>query len=136
MRLRPLLVIGGLFAVIALAIVLSSCGSSSSTSPGPGGGGGAGPSFDLSFPATGASRTFTFAAGDTGTWGYQCSPHGSCCGMKGAVVVSATAVGESALVTVGSGNSLTFSPDTVRIKPGRTVRWVNASSATNHTATR
>lgn len=135
MRFRPLLVIGGLFAVIALVIVLSSCGSSSATSPSPGGGG-SGPSFDLSFPATSASRTFTFAAGDTGTWGYQCSPHGNCCGMKGAVVVSSTAAAESALVTVGSGNTLTFSPDTVRIKPGRTVRWVNASSATNHTATR
>lgn len=136
MRLRPLLVIGGLFAVITIAIFLSSCGGgSSSTSPGTGGGGGgSGPSFDLSFPATGASRSFTFAT--AGTWNYQCSPHGNCCGMTGSVVVNAGATEDSAVVTVGPGNSLSYSPATVTVKPGGTVRWVNASSATNHTVTR
>jgi plastocyanin len=136
MRLRPLLVIGGLFAVITIAIFLSSCGGgSSSTSPGTGGGGGgSGPSFDLSFPATGASRSFTFAT--AGTWNYQCSPHGNCCGMTGSVVVNAGATEDSAVVTVGPGNTLSYSPATVTVKPGGTVRWVNASSATNHTVTR
>lgn len=135
MRYRALFVVGGLFAVIALVIVLSSCGSSSSTSPSPGGGGSGGPSFDFSFPSTGTSHAFTFA--DSGTWNYQCSPHGNCCGMKGVVVVgNSAAAQESALVSVGPANDLRYSPDTVRIKPGRTVRWVNVSSASNHTVTR
>ncbi len=134
MSCRPLLVVGGLFAIIALVIVLASCGSGGTGGPNPGGGSSGGPSFDFSFPSTGTSRAFAFA--DSGAWDYQCSPHGGCCGMKGVVIVSSLATAESALVQVGPSNDLRFSPDTVRIKPGRTVRWVNVSSASNHTVTR
>ncbi len=134
MRFRSLFLVGGLFAVLALVIVLSSCGGSGSTSPNPGGGATGGPRFDFSFPSTNTSHSLAFA--DSGSWDYQCSPHGNCCGMKGVVVVSSLASAESALVQVGPANELRFSPDTVRIKPGRTVRWVNVSSASNHTVTR
>ena len=91
MRYRALFVVGGIFAAIAIVIVLASCGSSGSTSPRPGGGGSGGPSFDLTFPSTNTSRTFTFA--DSGNWAYACSPHGSCCGMKGVVIVRSAAAG-------------------------------------------
>lgn len=135
MQRRPVLLVSVLFLVIAAGI--ASCGGgSSSTGPGVPGGGSSGPSFDLAFPATSSSRTFAFAAGDTGTWQYACSPHGNCCGMKGVVVVSSSATAESALVSVGPGDQLRYSPDTVRIKPGRSVRWVNVSSFSNHTVTR
>ena len=134
MRFRPLIFVCGLFAILALVVVLASCGGSSSTSPNPGGGGGGGPSFDFSFPANGTSRSFAFA--DSGSWTYSCSPHGNCCGMTGTVVVTSTASSDSALVQVGPSNELRFSPDAVQVKPGGTVRWVNVSSASNHTVTR
>lgn len=128
-------------ALLALAVLsstasflLAGCG---------GGGGGSGPTnpgggtpdpvFDLRFPATGASRTFTFTK--DGTWNYVCTPHAGS-GMEGTVVVSAGAAQDSALVTVGPSNTLTFSPASVTIKTGGTVRWVNASNMTNHTVTR
>ncbi len=117
---------------LALAVVLG-CGGGSSSSTNPGGGGGGGPTFDLHFPATGASQRFDFA--DAGTWDYHCTPHGNQ-GMTGTVAVSASASDDSAVVQVGPGNALVFSPSSVTIKPGGYVRWVNASSMTIHTVTR
>lgn len=130
MTRRSLVVLVALYAfAIAVIFGCGGGGSNSTAPPGPGGG----PTFDLSFPATGASRSFTFT--DAGTWDYKCTPHqGS--GMTGTVVVSAGSANDSALVTVGPSNSLTFSPSSVTIKTGGTVRWVNASSMTIHTVTR
>jgi plastocyanin len=130
MNRRALLVLGALFS-FALVVIIG-CGS--------GGGGGGGitnppgaPSFDLRFPATGVSKDFTFTT--AGTWDYHCTPHqGS--GMTGTVVVNASAPADSAVVTVGPGNTTSFSPSSVTIKTGGYVRWVNASSMTNHTVTR
>lgn len=119
---------------LALVVVLG-CGGGSSSSTNPGtGGGGSGPTFDLRFTATGVSQRFDFA--DAGTWGYQCTPHGQTQGMTGTVVVSASASDDSAVVQVGPANTFTFSPASVTIKTGGYVRWVNASSMTNHTVTR
>jgi plastocyanin len=131
MNRRALLVLGSLFS-IALFVIIG-CGSDSSpTNPG-GGGGGGGPTFDFHFPATGVSHSFTFTT--AGTWAYHCTPHASS-GMTGTVVVDAGSANDSALVQVGSGNALSFSPSSVTIKPNGSVRWVNASSMTNHTVTR
>jgi plastocyanin len=55
-------------------------------------------------------------------------------GMVGTVQVDATGL-DSALVQIGAGNGLTFSPATAHIKPGASVRWVNASNLTIHTVT-
>ena len=130
MTRRAILVVGSLFT-LTLAVI-AGCGGGSSKSTNPGGGGG-GPSFDLHFPATNASQQFTFA--DAGTWGYHCTPHqGS--GMTGTVVVDAGSANDSALVQVGPGDALSYSPSTVTIKPGGHVRWVNVSSMTMHTVTR
>ena len=121
--------------VLVLGLGLYSIGCSKSTSPGGGGGGTppAGPSFNFSFPAQGASAFFAFA--DAGTWGYHCIPHGGA-GMTGTVIVSAAGA-DSALVDVSSaGGALSFSPSSVTIKPGGTVRWVNRSTMTIHTVTR
>lgn len=127
-------------ALLALAVLSSTA---SLLLAGCGGGGGSGPTnpggtpsdpvFDLRFPATGASQSFTFTK--DGTWTYVCTPHAGS-GMEGTVVVNAGAAQDSALVTVGPSNTLTFSPASVTIKTGGTVRWVNASSMTNHTVTR
>ncbi len=130
MKKRGLLVIGSTF--VATALVVVACSKSTSPTYG-GGGGGTGPTFDLHFPATGSSQSFTFA--DAGSWGYHCTPHGSCCGMTGTVVVSAGASADSDTVSVGSGG-LNFVPATVTIKPGGHVRWVNVSALTIHTVTR
>ena len=130
MRLRSAFLVFGFFLAIAAGI--ASCGSS--TSPSGGGGAATGPNFDFGFPATSVSHAFTFA--DTGSWAYQCSPHGNCCGMTGTVVVTSTASAESALVSVGNSDQLSFSPQSVSIKPGGVVRWVNVSTFGNHTVTR
>lgn len=129
MTRRALLVVGSLFT-LALALI-AGCGGGSSKSTTPGGGGG--PTFDLRFPATNASQQLAFTA--AGSWDYHCTPHqGS--GMTGTVVVDAGSANDSALVTIGTGNTLTFTPSSVTIKPGGLVRWVNASNMTNHTVTR
>jgi plastocyanin len=128
MNRRALLVLAALFSLVFVVII--GCGGGGSKSTNPGGGG---PSFNLTFPATGTSRSFTFPT--DGSWAYHCTPHASS-GMQGTVVVNSSSMNDSALVTVGPSNSLTFSPATVTIKTGGTVRWVNASSMTNHTVTR
>jgi len=56
--------------------------------------------------------------------------------MEGTVVVDANSGADSAVVTVGAGDAPTFTPATVVIKPGGYVRWINASTLTNHTVTR
>lgn len=120
----------GLLLLAIAALVIAGCGGGSSKSTSPGGGG---PTFDMHFPATGSSQQFTFTT--AGTWAYHCTPHqGS--GMTGTVVVDMSAGSDSALVQVGPSNTLTFSPSSVSIKPNGHVRWVNASSMTNHTVTR
>lgn len=130
MTRRATLVIAALytFALVVIFGCGSGGGGGSPTNPG-----GANPTFNLTFPATGHSQSFTFA--DAGTWNYRCSPHGSS-GMTGSVTVSASAVDDSAVVNVGPGNTFTFSPSSVSIKPGGYVRWVNQSNMTNHTVTR
>lgn len=131
MNRRALLVLAALFT-FTFAVILG-CGGGGSKSTNPGGGGG--PSFNLTFPATGTSRSFTFTP--AGSWVYYCAAHGSpTSGMRGTVVVDMGSSNDSALVTVGPSNTLTFSPASVTIKPGGSVRWVNASSMTNHTVTR
>ena len=127
-------------ALALVAITLASCGSKT-TSPAAGGSGGlpTGPSFNFAFPATGTSQSFAFA--DTGSWIYHCAAHGSQTGgMRGTVVVSATATADSGTVVVGVNpggtDALVFTPATVTIKPGGHVRWINGSAMTDHSVTR
>jgi plastocyanin len=120
-----------------LAITLAGCSAGNkSTAPVLGSGTPTGPSFNLGFPAKGASQTFTFA--DAGSWDYHCNPHGPA--MSGTVVVSASAPADSDTVAVGvnasGGAALVFTPATVTIKPGGRVRWINRSTMVNHTVTR
>ena len=119
-----------------VAIALAGCSSKSTTSPAYGAGPGgtpSGPTFNLTFPAQNVSQSFTFGAGDTGSWAYHCAAHQNM-GMTGTVVVNAAGT-DSALVVVGVP-SFTFNPATVTIKPGGHVRWVNQSTLVNHTVTR
>ena len=133
LRARGIVVLGTLF--LATALVVAAC--SKSTSPGYGTSGtvttGGGPTFDMHFPATGTSQLFAFTT--AGTWDYHCTPHGNL-GMTGTVRVDTASVNDSAVVSVGPGNTLTFSPSSVTIKPNGYVRWVNASTMTIHTVTR
>jgi plastocyanin len=121
-------------SVLALAfsvLAVAGCGgggSSKSTGPGTGGG----PTFDLHFPDQNTSQQFTFA--DAGTWGYHCTAHS---GMDGTVIVDAGSGNDSAVVQVSNASmDLAYFPNTVSIKPGGHIRWVNASTMTNHTVTR
>ncbi len=124
---RLLLAVLAVLAFVGLA-VFAGCGSSKSTNPA-----GVGPVFDLRFPDQNASQRFDFST--AGSWDYHCIVH-QAQGMEGTVVVDANSGADSAVVTVGAGNALTFTPATVVIKPGGYVRWINASTMTNHTVTR
>ena len=132
---RPVraLVAATLFALLAIA----SCSKSySPTAPygggGGGGGGGGTGGTQLNFGpfATGQSASFTFAS--AGTFGYHCIPHRAM-GMTGEVLVDGTGA-DSALVQIAA-SGFSFTPATAHIKPGGHVRWVNASTLTNHTVT-
>ena len=114
------------FALLSAAALAASCSKKDSTSPGP--------TFSFTFPQTGTSNKLVFT--DVGSWGYHCIPHGAS-GMTGTVVVNASSANDSVVVQVGPSNSLSFSPNSVSIKPGGYVRWVNASTLNfNHTVTR
>ena len=139
--MHPRMLLAPLFTLATLA--LASCGTKSNAPTYGSGAGGTptGPAFNLTFPATGTSQTFTFAATDTGSWIYHCMVHGSAtAGMRGTVVVNSTASEDSATVEVGvnSGgtDALVFTPSLVTIKPGGHVRWINLSGMSNHTVTR
>lgn len=124
---RSLVAVPAVVVVAAVAIA-AGCGGSKSTNPA-----GVGPVFDLRFPDQNSSQTFVF--NDGGSWDYHCITH-QAQGMEGVVVVDANSGADSALVTIGAGNALTFTPATVVIKPGGKVRWINASTMSNHTVTR
>ena len=119
-------------------LVIAACGKSSSpTAPyggggGGGGGGGTGGGTVFSFGpfAQGQSASFTFPT--AGTFGYHCIPH-QAMGMVGTVQVDAAGT-DSALVAIGA-SGFSFEPQTAHIKAGGHVRWVNASTLTNHTVT-
>ena len=85
----------------------------------------------LTFPAQGASRQHTFT--EAGVFDYRCLPHGGS-GMTGRVTVDAGSADDSVVVNVGQGG-LFFVPANVTVKVGGYVRWVNASTMTNHTVT-
>jgi plastocyanin len=126
MTRRSLTVLGILFTFALVVIIGCGGGGSNSTNPGP-----TGPTLNFAFPATGVSHSFVFT--DAGAWGYRCVAHG---GMTGTVTVAAGGL-DSVVVSVGPGNTTTFSPATTTIKVGGTVRWVLASTTMfNHTVTR
>lgn len=122
-------------ALTVLALVAVAAGCSSKSSTGANNPPVTGPTWSFTFPQTGTSNQLVFT--DVGTWNYHCIAHGSL-GMTGTVIVDPAGPVDSAVVQVGPGNALSFSPATVTIKPGPThyVRWVNVSSFTNHTSTR
>ena len=91
-----------------------------------------GPTFDFRFPAQGVSHEFQFDG--SGDWDYNCRPHRSS-GMVGTIHVRESSTNDSALVAVGEGGFF-FVPDTVTVRPGGRIRWVNVSTVLNHTASR
>ena len=126
-------------ALVLVAAIGAGCSSSSNNSvapqPLPG------PNFSFAFPTAGSvavpgtSNKQVFTAADTGSWSYRCNAHVSS-GMTGTINVVAGPPVDSALVQVGAGNALVFSPSTVTIHAGGYVRWINVSTMTNHTVTR
>ena len=117
---------------LAAAGWLSGC-SRSSPPNAPGGGNTTGPApFNLGPFALGQSTRLVFP--NVGAFGYHCLRHQGN-GMSGTVTVSSSAVEDSAVVAIGTGNALTFTPSSVTIKPNGAVRWVNQSTMTNHTVT-
>jgi plastocyanin len=123
--------VAALIAIASLSGALSGCSKSSSgsvpTAPSPPPPG----KFDSGALPLGASYVVTF--NNTGTVGYHCIPH-QLQNMKGTVDVNSSGA-DSAVVQVGPGNSLTFSPSSVSVKPGKYVRWVNVSNMAIHTVT-
>ena len=87
--------------------------------------------FDSHPIAPGAS--YTYVTTHKGEIVYTCTLHPT---MTGTINVVAGPPVDSALVQVGAGNALVFSPSTVTIHAGGYVRWINVSTMTNHTVTR
>ena len=124
-------------ALVLVAAIGAGCssGSSNTTAPTPV----PGPNFSYAFPTAGTvavpgtSNKLIF--NDVGVWNYHCNAHGSS-GMTGTVTVLAGGPVDSALVQVGAGNALVFSPNAVTIHAGGYVRWINVSTLTNHSASR
>ena len=125
-----------ILALFSALLLAGGCkGGSAPTAPnggggGGGGGGGAGTRFNLGPFGVGQSAQLSFA--DAGTFAYHCIPHQSM-GMVGSVQVDAGGM-DSVVVQIGA-SGFSFTPSTAHIKPGGHVRWVNASSLTNHTVT-
>jgi plastocyanin len=127
-------------ALMFVAAIGAGCSSSSNNSvaptPVPG------PNFSFAFPTAGTvivpgtsnKQIFT----DVGTWGYRCIAHAVSNNMVGAIIVdTSSTTADSALVQVGGGaGGFGFVPDTVTIRTGGYVRWINVSAMINHTATR
>lgn len=116
-----------LVASVLGLLVAGACSDDDGSPTNPGGGGTV---FNLGPFAIGQSASFTFP--NAGSFGYHCIPHRTM-GMTGTVQVDGQGA-DSAVVQIAA-SGLSFTPSTAHIKPGATVRWVNASSATNHTVT-
>lgn len=126
---RSIVTLAALASIAVASPLLTGCGKS-------GGGGtpttpGTSLTLAFTFPAQGASRLHTFT--EAGVFDYRCIPHGGS-GMTGRVTVDAGSANDSVVVNVGQGG-LFFVPSSVTIKVGGYVRWVNASTMTNHTVT-
>jgi plastocyanin len=127
-RYLPALVLAGLVAVLGAAGCSS--GSSGSMPMAPSSGGTTAGPLHLGPFAIGQSAEFTFTT--AGSFGYHCIAHRNM-GMVGTVQVDGSGV--DSLVVLIAPASFSFAPPTAHIKPGGYVRWVNASSLTNHTVT-
>ena len=124
--------VASLIAVAVLVQLAAGCSSKGTSAPAVTT---SGPTWNFTFPANGVSHQLQFT--DVGSWGYRCLTHGGApYYMTGTVVVDGSSVVDSALVQVGAGSGFQFVPASVTIKPNGFVRWVNMTSATNHTATR
>lgn len=119
--------------LLALGLAAAGCGKEDNpASPAPTGG----PRFNFTFPAAGPDGTsHQLPITDIGTWNYGCTLHAGSQGMTGTIVVAAAGP-DSATIAVGPGNTFTFSPASVTIRSGGSVRWQNQSNRTDHTATR
>ena len=123
-------------AIACFALGCSKGGGTTATAPGPGGTGGTvdtvTTSFNFAFPRTGVSHRYVFA--QAGDFSYLCLKHGST-GMRGTIYVRASSGQDSGVVSVSPRDNRRFSPDTLTIKPHGSVRWVNVSTADDHTVT-
>ncbi len=82
--------------------------------------------WDSGLLSTGQSFTFVFS--DAGSFPYHCTPHPS---MQGTITVLALPTFD---IQVDIGDFF-FSPQTIQIDPGQTVRWVNTSTNISHSST-
>ena len=78
----------------------------------------------------GQCAKYTFSA--AGSYGYHCASHRTA-GMTGTVLVDSDGVDSVVVQIAASG--LRYTPALAHVKPGGYVRWINTSSATDHTVT-
>jgi len=120
-------------AAAGMLLALGACTKSTSPLYGSNGGnGGTTTAAPLRLGPFGLGQSARFTFTESGLFGYHCIPHRDM-GMTGSVVVDAGGA-DSALVQIGA-TGLNFTPSTVHLKTGGSVRWVNVSSSTVHTVT-
>lgn len=121
----------GVLAVVAAALIFG-CSSNNSNSPTGGGGGGGSKEFDSGNVAPSGNFVHVFTAAKVVP--YHCTIHGAAGGVGMSGTITVQAGGAPTLHTVSMTNALTFSPATLTINVGDTVKWLNTSGMV-HTAT-
>lgn len=119
----PVMAAVSLVAVVAIVSCSKSGGDSTPTNPG------GGATLELNSGNIPAGGVYQHAFATAGAYPYHCAIHGTA--MAGQVTVAAASAVDSVLVTIGPG--LTYTPASATVKPGGTVRWINAGST--HTVT-
>jgi len=117
MRSKPSLLLAGAVLALAAAAALTGCSKSKTTSPTGGGGG----TLNVPLAANGGTGSHTFAS--AGAYPYKCGLHPIMTGDT--VLVSQGSTADQVPVSVVGTSAPGFSPRTVTVKVGGTVRWSN-----------
>jgi len=111
--------------LVFVALWVAACSKNDkSTNPPPGA--------ELSSGQLAAGQVFQHTFATAGSFPYHCSNHPM---MTGTVTVSASSVNDSAFVSMINSTATGFSPQSVNVKPGGHVRWLNNPGQPPHTVT-
>jgi plastocyanin len=119
------LALAALLVFVAVWVAACSKSSDKGTNPPP-------PGSELNSGNLGGGVVFQHTFASAGSFPYKCTNHPV---MTGTVTVSASSANDSAFVAIVNMTSTGFSPQSVTIKPGGHVRWLNNLGQPAHTVT-
>ena len=124
MRSPYRLALAALLVFVALWVAACSKNDKSTNPPPPGA--------ELNSGQLAAGKVFQHTFASAGSFPYKCTNHPV---MTGTVTVNASSANDSAFVSIVSMTATGFSPQSVTIKPGGHVRWLNNPGQPPHTVT-